>query len=495
MQLVVGFVVDLILAERYIAHRQIVEVPPVGGLKSRHGDVRLGIELLGNPPADGIQLHAVQLASGHTLRQHPKEVAHAAGRLQNIPGLKAHAAHSLINRLDDRGAGVVGVEGGGPGRSIFLRGQQLLQLRILRRPGGLLRVKGIRQPAPAHILRKQVLFLRGSVAVFPLDLFQRGNGLDVAPELFFWAAFPQVVVRDMKVSGGGRRRSGFRPVNVQPFHHHVIGQMILVAGIDRHRLGVERRGLSGGSLNGLGSFGRFFNSGSGFNNRFGLVLSKTVQLAGVHSTQQRRNFIPAEKQHGQPLLIRIQHLQFDALGHGAVVGGVAGFQLHRLHNAGIGPTQPLGDLAVALAAVQQCGKLRFVRHADQTVGQHIPQVLVRRVRIYRQELRQRLIAGIRPQQLLEPFTALGPVDGVAHAGGKQLYCVLPQLRDAILLIVQIDRIAHMVDQRGGVVAIFLRDSLPDGLVFFIGNGNVNLMGRFPVPDGNGVALTGNGLTG
>ena len=145
--------------------------------------------------------------------------------------------------------------------------------------------------------------------------------------------------------------------------------------------------------------------------------------------------------------------------------------------------------------MQQCGKLRFVRHADQTVGQHIPQVLVRRVRIYRQELRQRLIAGIRPQQLLEPFTALGPVDGVAHAGGKQLYCVLPQLRDAILLIVQIDRIAHMVDQRGGVVAIFLRDSLPDGLVFFIGNGNVNLMGRFPVPDGNGVALTGNGLTG
>ena len=45
---------------------------------------------------------------------------------QDIPGLKPHTAHSLINRLNDRRAGVVGVEGGPSGGSVFLRGQQLL---------------------------------------------------------------------------------------------------------------------------------------------------------------------------------------------------------------------------------------------------------------------------------------------------------------------------------------------------------------------------------
>ncbi len=46
IQLVIGFVVDLILTERHIADGKVIEVTPVGGLKARHGDVRLGIELL-----------------------------------------------------------------------------------------------------------------------------------------------------------------------------------------------------------------------------------------------------------------------------------------------------------------------------------------------------------------------------------------------------------------------------------------------------------------
>ena len=52
-QLVVGFVVHLVLAERDVTDGKVIEVPPVGGLKARHGDVSLGVELLGNPPADG----------------------------------------------------------------------------------------------------------------------------------------------------------------------------------------------------------------------------------------------------------------------------------------------------------------------------------------------------------------------------------------------------------------------------------------------------------
>ena len=124
IQLVVGFVVDLILTERHIADGKVKEVTPVGGLKAAYCDVRLWIELLCNPSADGIQLHAVQTAVSHSLRQHTKEIAHTHRRLQNISGLKSHTVHRFIDGLNDRRAGVMGVEGRASGGGIFLRGQQ-----------------------------------------------------------------------------------------------------------------------------------------------------------------------------------------------------------------------------------------------------------------------------------------------------------------------------------------------------------------------------------
>ena len=131
IQLVVGFVVDLILTERYIADGKVKEVTPIGGLKAAYCDVRLGIELLCDAPGNRVQLHAVQTAVSHFLRQHTKEIAHTHRWLQNISGLKSHTAHSIINRFDDRRAGVMGVEGRASGGGIFLRGQQLFQLGIL----------------------------------------------------------------------------------------------------------------------------------------------------------------------------------------------------------------------------------------------------------------------------------------------------------------------------------------------------------------------------
>ena len=151
-QLIVGTVVYLVLSEGDVAHGQVIEVPPVGGLKPRHRDVGLGVELPGNASRNAVQLHAVQPAFCHALREHPEEVAHTHRRLQNVAGTKAHAFHGLIDGADDSGAGVVGVQGGGPGGSVFLRGQQLLQFRILRTPCRFIRVKGIRQTAPANIL-------------------------------------------------------------------------------------------------------------------------------------------------------------------------------------------------------------------------------------------------------------------------------------------------------------------------------------------------------
>ena len=151
VQLVVGFVVDLILTERHIADGKVKEVTPVGGLKAAYCDVRLGIELLCDAPGNRVQLHAVQTAVSHFLRQHTEEITHTHRWLQNISGLKPHTAHRFIDGLNDRRAGVMGVEGGASGGGIFLWGQQLFQLGILGSPCRFLRVKGVGKTAPAHI--------------------------------------------------------------------------------------------------------------------------------------------------------------------------------------------------------------------------------------------------------------------------------------------------------------------------------------------------------
>ena len=76
-ELVISPVIYLILSERDVAHGEIVKVFSVRCLKARDGNVRLGIKLLGNTSGDAVQLHAVELAALHLLRQQAKEVADA----------------------------------------------------------------------------------------------------------------------------------------------------------------------------------------------------------------------------------------------------------------------------------------------------------------------------------------------------------------------------------------------------------------------------------
>ena len=121
-ELVKSPVADLILSKGYVAHGEVEEVLPVGGFKARHGNVCLGVELLCDPAGNAVQLHAVEPAVFHALRQHTEEVAHAHAGLQNIAGLEAHILYCVVNGADDGGAGVMGVEGGGTGGGIFLRG-------------------------------------------------------------------------------------------------------------------------------------------------------------------------------------------------------------------------------------------------------------------------------------------------------------------------------------------------------------------------------------
>ena len=121
-ELVVSPVVDLILSKGHVADGKVEEIPPVGSFKACHGNVCLGIELLGDSAGDAVQLHTVQAASLHLLREKPEKVPDAHGRLQDVAGLEAHAADSLIDRLDNRGAGVVSIQRGSSGGGVFLRG-------------------------------------------------------------------------------------------------------------------------------------------------------------------------------------------------------------------------------------------------------------------------------------------------------------------------------------------------------------------------------------
>ena len=240
-------------------------------------------------------------------------------------------------------------------------------------------------------------------------------------------------------------------LDMQSFHHHIIRQIVLIARIDGHGLGME---------------------GRGFGSRLGLFLSKAVLLTGIHPAQQRRNLIPAEIQHSQTLFLCIHDFQFYALCRGTVIGNIAGLQIQGLDLTGIGSAQPVGDLAVAPAGLQQRGKLLFIRFIHESMGQYIPQVLICLVRVNGKKLGIVSIAAVCPKQLLELFFALCPINGIYHAGGQKLYGVLPQLGDLIGVILDIHGITHGINRGCRIIGGSLRSWAANCIIFLIGNGNI-----------------------
>ena len=110
MVFVVGSVRNRIISERHVAHGEVIKIPAVGGFKSGHSDIGFRVKLLGNASGDAVQLHAVQLGRSHSLRQKSEEISHTAGRFQDVASGEAHITHSLVDCLDNHGAGVVGIE-------------------------------------------------------------------------------------------------------------------------------------------------------------------------------------------------------------------------------------------------------------------------------------------------------------------------------------------------------------------------------------------------
>ena len=126
--LVVSGIGEGIRTEGDVAYGGVEEAVGEGGaLKALHADLRFGVQLLRDASRDAVQLHAGQLAVPHGLRQHTEEVAHAAGRLQDVAASEAEIIKALVDGTDDCGAGVVGVQGGGPRRFILIFRQQGFQ--------------------------------------------------------------------------------------------------------------------------------------------------------------------------------------------------------------------------------------------------------------------------------------------------------------------------------------------------------------------------------
>ena len=150
-QRIVAFIVHQIVPEGHVANGKIIKISAVCGFKARHGNVRIGIELFCNPPGDAVQLHTIELAVLHGIRQHSEEIAHPASRLQNIAGGEPHAPNGLIDTANYGGTGVMSVKHRFPRRLVFLILQQFFQLGIFTVPRGVFGIKGLGHSTPAHI--------------------------------------------------------------------------------------------------------------------------------------------------------------------------------------------------------------------------------------------------------------------------------------------------------------------------------------------------------
>ena len=122
-------------------------------------------------------------------------------RFQNVTTAETHALHGIVNTTDHGGAGVVGVQGAGTGGGVLILGEQSFQFCVFLCPTIFARVKGICQTAPAHILRKHLLFLGGGTPVLLFQLEQGTDSFDVPGEFLFGASDTQIIIRDVEVSG------------------------------------------------------------------------------------------------------------------------------------------------------------------------------------------------------------------------------------------------------------------------------------------------------
>ena len=216
--LIIALVRHLELPEGDIADCSVKEaVGKICTLKALHRDAIFLIQLLGDPPGNTVQLHAVELRVIHAFGNKSHKVSDAAGGLQHIAGLEVHILQGAVHRLDHHGRRIEGRQRGFSCRRIFLIGKHSLQLGIM----GIVLFEELREAAPAHIVGKHALLGGCRQPAFRIQLIQKLNGTDIVIEPFQRRAHADIIALDLEVGsvlGVDFRMQHMRRDLGRPFH-------------------------------------------------------------------------------------------------------------------------------------------------------------------------------------------------------------------------------------------------------------------------------------
>ena len=350
-----------------------------------------------------------------------------------------------------------------------------------------------------------------------------------------------MAVRDTEISGGGDglRLGLLRLINMQPLNDNIIGQAVLITGIEG---GGPRRGTGGRGLR-RGSFRcSLFGDFRGKQVDVALIMAYRVlekillhQLmapgvgAGVDANTQvpyifdcaahimvpigEGHLIPhligqlplqvhrlpldrlmgeavqllqpegAEYRrdlvpgHGQPCVEFIQDVHIQADSRSQIIRSIPGLQHHRIIPSGKGLRKPHGKPTVVLTGANPAGDVLLVPVRQQMGDQHLPDVVIDAAQVGGQIEKQVVVAGVQAQQPREVFLALGTKQRDGQGGVPQLHIRQADVRNLKGGIVQIDRIPHLVGRSQGVTGRKVRraDELRDGIPL-VGDGLAGQVG-------------------
>ena len=157
--------------------------------------------------------------------------------------------------------------------------------------------------------------------------------------------------------------------------------------------------------------------------------------------------------------------------------------------------QALPNACIALAGTQPARDVVLVPLGQKMVDQHIAHIRVALFQDGAQKLRNMTVSCILAQKQLKAVPAFGTDQRQRQGRVYKLHIEQVDVGDLKGRLVQIDGIAHLIGRGQRVTGGLLRDSLLDGLPFLVRNGDLNLMGGVPIPDGDGVPFAGDGLAG
>ena len=178
-------VVNGVIAKWDIGNGEVVKSIGEFGLLKRLGtDVRVGIKSLGNACGQRINFDAGDgRAAEHVFRHEADEVADAAGGFEHAPAFETEPFGGAIHRADDGRRGVMGVEGGGAGGTMFFVRKNFRKPELLFAPVGVVHVEHLGHRAPADVFYKRGFFLRRRRSFLGIELPQRFDCRDVLLEL------------------------------------------------------------------------------------------------------------------------------------------------------------------------------------------------------------------------------------------------------------------------------------------------------------------------